>query len=237
MSKCARHQPGFYASLFDDVYDRGLSYKYRPKQKPVVMGIYEGERIVSKRNQWDSIEYFVQWKNYSSTENTSEPSEHLPEDLIATFERRPVDPVCIDECRERLALLFEKGLKATLACNKNIVMRQNVMQALFPGLPSDLRTTPYLVDEDEMIAAGLGSCLKKCLTVTGGGCCVDTPVSIKLFLGKSPVFLDEHGRKTASRPVEKVQVKFTKSWFTGNMQWKWTRTGDVKNGFFRSHQI
>ena len=50
MSKRARHQPGFYALLFDDVYDRGLSYKYRPKQKPVVMGIYEVERIVSKRN-------------------------------------------------------------------------------------------------------------------------------------------------------------------------------------------
>ena len=47
MSKRARHQPGFYASLFDDVHDRGLGDKYRPKQKPVVMGIYEVERVVS----------------------------------------------------------------------------------------------------------------------------------------------------------------------------------------------
>ena len=182
------------------------------------MGIYEVERIVSKQNQRGSIKYFVQWKNYSSTENTWEPSKHLPEDLIAAFERRPVDPVHIDECRGILALLFEKGLKATLACNENIAMRHDVMRALFPGLPSDLRTTSYLTDEDELIAAGLGPYLKKCLTVTGGGCRVDTPVSIKLFLGKSPVFLDEQGCKTASRPVEKVQVKFTKSWFTGNMQ-------------------
>ena len=218
MSKRARHQPGFYASLLDDVHDRGLSYKYRPKQRPVVMGTYEVERIVSKRNQGGNVEYFVQWKNYSSTENTWEPSEHLPEDLIAAFEKRPVDPVRIDECRERLALLFEKGLKATLAWNENIVIRHDVMRALFPGLPSDLRTTPYLADEDELIAAGLGPYLKRCLTVTGGGCRVDTPVSIKLFLGKSLVFLDEQGRKTAPRPVEKVQVKFTKSWFTGNMQ-------------------
>ena len=115
MSKRVRHQPGFYASLFDDVYDRGLSCKYRPKLKPVVMGVYEVERIVSKLNQGGSVEYFVQWKNYSSTENTWEPSKHLPEDLIAAFERRPVDPVHIDECRGILALLFEKGLKATLA--------------------------------------------------------------------------------------------------------------------------
>ena len=217
MSKRARHQPGFYASLLDDVYDRGLGDKYRPKQKPVVMGIYEVERVVSKRNQGSNVEYFIQWKNYSSTENMWEPSEHLPEDLIAAFERRPVDPVRIDECRERLALLFEKGLKATLACNENI-MRHDVMRALFPGLPSDLRTTPYLADEDELMTAGLGPYLKKCFTVTGGGCRVDTPVNMKLFLGKSLVFLDEQGRKTASRPVEKVQVKFTKSWFTGNMQ-------------------
>ena len=182
------------------------------------MGIYEVERIVSKRNQGSNVEYFIQWKNYSSTENTWEPPEHLPEDLIAAFERRSVDPVRIDECRERLALLFEKGLKAILACNETIVMRHDVMRALFPGLPSDLRTTPYLADEDEMIAAGLGPYLKRCLTVTGGGCRVETPVSIKLFLGKSLAFLDEQGRKTASRPVEKVKIKFTKSWFTGNMQ-------------------
>jgi len=98
-------------------------------------------------------------------------------------------------------------------------MQHDVMQTLFPVLLSDLCTTPDLVDKDELIAAGLGPYLKTCLTaVTGGGCCVDTPVSIKLFLGKSLVFLDKQGRKTASHPVEKVQVKFTKSWFTGNMQ-------------------
>ena len=208
----------FYASLFDDISDRGLSHKYRPKQKPVVMGIYEVERIVSKRNQGSNVKYFIQWNNYSSTKNTWEPPEHLPEDLIAAFERRSVDPVRIDKCREKLALLFEKGLKAILACNETIVMWHDVMRVLFPGLPSDLRTTPYLADEDEMIAAGLGPYLKRCLTVTGGGCRVDTPVSIKLFLGKSLAFLDEQGRKTASCPVEKVKIKFTKSWFTGNMQ-------------------
>ena len=97
-------------------------------------------------------------------------------------------------------------------------MRHDVLRAIFPGLPSDLRSAPYLASEEELIAAGLGSSLKKCLTVTGGGCRVDAPVSIKLFLGKSLAFLDEQGRKTASRPVEKVQVKFAKSWFTRNMQ-------------------
>ena len=57
MSKQARHQPGFYASIFDDISDRGLSHKYRPskslaKAKARSYGYgYEVERIVSKRNQ------------------------------------------------------------------------------------------------------------------------------------------------------------------------------------------
>ena len=50
MSKRARPHPGFYASLLNDVIDRGFSSKYRPKAKPVVMGVYEVERFVAKRN-------------------------------------------------------------------------------------------------------------------------------------------------------------------------------------------
>ena len=41
MSKRARHQPGFYAALFNDVCDRVCKSKYRPKVKPNVIGVYE----------------------------------------------------------------------------------------------------------------------------------------------------------------------------------------------------
>ena len=47
MSKRARHQPGFYATLLNDVRHRGFNSKYRPKVKPTVMGVYEVERIVA----------------------------------------------------------------------------------------------------------------------------------------------------------------------------------------------
>ena len=181
------------------------------------MDVCEVERIVAKRVKGGKPEYFIQWRNYSTSENTWEPAEQLPEDLITAFEDRSVDPLRADECRERLSLLFEKGLKAPLACNKTITMRHDVLRAIFPGLPSDLRG-PYLASQEELIAAGLGSSLKKCLTVTGGGCQVDAPVHLTLFLGKSPAFLNENGRRTASRPVERVQVKFTKSYFSGNLQ-------------------
>ena len=114
--------------------------------------------------------------------------------------RRSVDPVRADECRERLAHLLEKGLKAPLAFNETIVVRHDVMRALFPGLPSDLRTTPYLASEEELKAAGLGSYLKKRLTVTGGGCRVDTPVSIKLFWASALPFVTNKGEK--QQPVQ-----------------------------------
>ena len=156
MSKRARHQPGFYATLSYDVCDRACNLKYRPKVKATVMGIYEVERIVAKRVKEGKAEYFIQWQNYCPSENTWEPAKHLPEDLVTAFENRYVDPLRADECRERLALLFEKGLKSPLACNETMTMRHDVLRAIFPGLPSDLRGSPYPASEEELIAAGLG---------------------------------------------------------------------------------
>ena len=156
------------------------------------MGICEVERIVAKRVKGGKSEYFIQLQNYCSSENTWEPAEHLPQDLIAAFENRYVDPLRADECRERLAPLLEKGLKSPLACNETITMWHDVLRAIFPGLPSDLRGSPYLASEEELTAAGLGSqYLMKCLTVTGGGCGVDAPVYLQLFIGKSLSFLND----------------------------------------------
>lgn len=73
------------------------------------------------------MEYFIQWQNYSSSENMWEPAEHLPEDIIAAFENRSVDPLRTDESRESLALLSEKGLKLLTACNETITMQNNVL--------------------------------------------------------------------------------------------------------------
>ena len=106
------------------------------------MGVYEVERIVAKRVQGGRAEYFIQWQSYSPSENTWEPADHLPEELITAFENRSVDPFRADECRERLA--FEKGLKSPLACNETTTIRHDVVRALFPGLPSDLRRSLYL---------------------------------------------------------------------------------------------
>ena len=89
------------------------------------MGVFEVERVVAKRIQGRETAYFVQWKHYSPEQNTWEPADYLPEELIAAFEDRSVDPLRAEECRERLALLFEKGLKSPLTCNETITMRHD----------------------------------------------------------------------------------------------------------------
>ena len=180
MSKRARHPPGFYAALLNDACDNNYKSKYRPIAEPTVLGLFDFERVVAKRIQGRETAYFVQWKNYSPEDNKWEPADHLPGEFVvfAAFENRSVDVIRADECRERLALLFEKGLKSPLACNETITMRHDVLRAIFPGLSSDLRRTPYLVSEEELISTGLGFSLKKCVTVTGGGCLVVTPVSV-----------------------------------------------------------
>ena len=98
------------------------------------MGVYEVERTVAKRKRGGKDEYFIQWKDYSTSENSWEPAEHLAEDLVAAFEKRSVDPIRADECTERLALLFERSLKAPLACNETIAIRLDVLRVLFPEM-------------------------------------------------------------------------------------------------------
>ena len=80
MSKRARHQPGFYATLLNDVRRCGYNLKYRPKLKPTVMGVYEVERIVAKL-QGGRAEYFIQWQSYF-------PSEILREQICQSISRQ-----------------------------------------------------------------------------------------------------------------------------------------------------
>ena len=54
---------------------------------PVVMGVYEVEHIVAQWKLGGKDEYFIQWKDYSTAENTREPAAHLAEDIVAACEK------------------------------------------------------------------------------------------------------------------------------------------------------
>ena len=71
---------------------------------------------MAKRVQWGRPEYFIQWQSYPPSENTLEPAEHLPEELITVFEKRCVDPFHTDECQERLE---REGFKIASGMQQN----------------------------------------------------------------------------------------------------------------------
>ena len=51
------------------------------------------------------------------------------------------------------------------------------------GIPSgSLCGGESLASKEKLVRAGFGSYLKKCLTGTGGGCFVNTPATISLYL-------------------------------------------------------
>jgi len=53
-----------------------------------IIGEYEVERILAKRNKQGKTEYLIQWKDYGSEDNTWEPTEnlHCP-DMIREFQK------------------------------------------------------------------------------------------------------------------------------------------------------
>ena len=95
-----------------------------------------------------------------------------------------------------------------------------------------LHGSRYLASEEELITAGLGSSLRKCLTVTGGGCRVDTPVNLKLFLGKSPAFLDEKPQNSCPPSGESsdqvFQELFRRTYAVSHMQMPHNQTASLE---------
>ena len=103
---------------------------YRPEVKPIVLEeTYEVERVVAKRIRSRKVEYFIKWQGYCSSVNTWEPREHLPGEIIIAFEDRCVIPLRVDEAIERLALLFESGLKSfNSEYDETLTMRHDVLR-------------------------------------------------------------------------------------------------------------
>jgi hypothetical protein len=53
--------------------------------------VFDVEYLVSKRVGEQGVEYEVKWEGYSDDENTWEPEENLPCDLIDQYEAQPRD--------------------------------------------------------------------------------------------------------------------------------------------------
>lgn len=123
--------------------------------KPDELGIYQAERIVAKKIRNGKPLFLVKWQGYCSSENTWESRPHLPLGLIEAFESPDPDPVHVEEACERIALVFERGMKVLLQHEESIEIRHDVVRYLFPNLPTQLQLTPTEISDQELKDAGL----------------------------------------------------------------------------------
>lgn len=206
MEKRSRPPQGYYKSLETSAISRaGTTCESRPE----VLGVYQAERIVAKRIRNGKPLFMVKWQGYCASENTWEPKPHLPPELIEAFENPDPDPVRVEEARERIALVFERGMKVPLQHEESIEIRHDVVRVLFPNLPAQIQLKPTEISDQELEDAGLGPYAERIINANGSRCRV-IQLTFRLLLSKSPSFY--RGEEKISRPVERLRIVFRKKY-------------------------
>ena len=132
-----------------------------------VFGVYQAERIVAKRIRNGKPLFMVKWQGYCGGENTWEPKPHLPPELIEAFENPDPDPVRVEEARERIALVFERGMKGPLQHEESIEICHDVVRVLLPNLPAQIQLKPTEISDQELEDAGLGPYVERVINANG----------------------------------------------------------------------
>ena len=208
MEKRCRPEAGHFKQLNDIQLPKVK--KRRVKQVIVLPDDYIVERIVAKRQRQNSTEYLVNWAGYRPEEATWEPAAHIPDWLLEDFEKPCQDEALIYDCRERLSLTFERGLKARLVADFNIEMKHAVFRALFPMIKPALSSSWQEITEEDFRRAGFQLQLEQIVSRTGLRRKIVFPILVQLSLGRSPTFFDDNGQKAATRRVERVRLQFRK---------------------------
>ena len=209
MEKRCRPPQGYYKSLETPAISRaGIMYDDRPD----VHGVYQAERIVAKKMPNGKPLFMVKWQGYCSSENTWEPKPHLPKELIQAFESPDPDPVRVEEAHERIALVFERGMKVPLQHKESIEIRHDVVCFLFPNLPAQMQLRPTEIADQELEDAALGPYVERTINSNGSHCRM-IQLTFRLLLSKSPSLYDSE--KKVSHPVERLCIAFRKKYLAG----------------------
>ena len=128
MEKRCLPPQGYYKSLETAVLSRD---RKKCNKRPDVLGIFQAERIAGKKIVNGKPMFLVTWENFCACENTWEPKAHLHSELIEAFENPEPDPVRVEEARERIGLVFERGMKVPLQHEESIEIRDDVVRFLF----------------------------------------------------------------------------------------------------------
>ena len=139
MEKRCCPEAGHFKQL-NDIQLRNVK-KRRVKQVIVLPDDYIVEQIVAKRQRQNSTEYLINWAGYRPEEATWKPAAHIPAWLLEDFEKPCQDEALIYDCRERLSLTFERGLKVRLVADFNIEMKHAVFRVLLPMIKPALSSS------------------------------------------------------------------------------------------------
>ena len=205
MEKRSRPRQGFYKSIETPSIPCGR----KCERKPEVLGTFKAERIMAKKILNGRPYYMVKWHGYCASQNTWEPKDHLLADLVEAFKNPDPDPVRVEEARERIGLVFERGMKVPLEYKESIEIRHDIVCFLFPNLPADFRATPINIQDQDLQRAGLETYTERTINANGSRCRV-IQVTFCLLLSKSPAFY-QHGQKV-SCPIERLRIVFRKSY-------------------------
>lgn len=208
MEKRCRPEAGHFKQLNDIQLPKVK--KRRVKRVIVLPDDYIVERIVAKRQREKRTEYLVNWAGYRPEEATWEPAAHIPAWLLEDFEKPCQDEALIYDCRERLSLTFERGLKARLVADFNLEMKHAVFRALFPMIKPALSSSWQEITEEDFRRAGFQLQLEQIVSRTGLRRKIVFPILVQLSLGRSPTFFNDNGQKAATRRVERVRLQFRK---------------------------
>ena len=64
--------------------------------------------------------------------------------------------ISVEEARERIGLVFERGMKVPLQYEESIEIRHDFVGYLFLGLPAGIRIQPTEITDQQLEEAGLG---------------------------------------------------------------------------------
>ena len=146
----------------------------------------------------------MKWNSYLIGNSTWEPSKHIPRDLRESFETPAPHNSLVEDCHLRIALLLERGLKVSLMTDVSLEMRHDVVQALFPSIPSQVSRSWHKLSKEEVIAAGFEGHLSQEIALTGMKREVIFPILVQICLGKSPAF---YSKESASGKKETMAYR------------------------------
>ena len=72
--------------------------------------------------------------------------------------------------RERIALVFERGMKVPFQQEESIEIRDDVVRFLFPNMPAQIQLKPAEISDQELEDAGLGPYVERTINANGSRC-------------------------------------------------------------------